>query len=147
MCQLWKIYQKEGIGFYVAFKSFGHIVTRQKGATGKIFPSLHEYLQIVFQSQRDHRQPSAMPHIYTGQLGYDRPLYDGFLHMTICLVPVRCISSIRHMYTTDFAYDRPIFLVPLSPSYPSSPVYRWGQTTWGSSRGSNLLGTHSFFPS
>ena len=26
------------------------------------------------------------------------------------------------MYTTDFAYDRPIFLVPLSPSYPSSPV-------------------------
>ena len=23
---------------------------------------------------------------------------------------------------TDFAYDRPIFLVPLSPSYPSSPV-------------------------
>ena len=26
------------------------------------------------------------------------------------------------MYTTDFAYDGPIFLVPLSPSYPSSPV-------------------------
>ena len=24
---------------------------------------------------------------------------------------------------TDFAYDGPIFLVPLSPSYPSSPVY------------------------
>ena len=24
--------------------------------------------------------------------------------------------------TTDFAYDGPIFLVPLSPSYPSSPV-------------------------
>ena len=23
---------------------------------------------------------------------------------------------------TDFAYDGPIFLVPLSPSYPSSPV-------------------------
>ena len=38
------------------------------------------------------------------------------------MVPVRCISSIRHMYTTDFAYDGPIFLVPLSPSYPSSPV-------------------------
>ena len=26
------------------------------------------------------------------------------------------------MYTTDFAYDGPIFLVPLSLSYPSSPV-------------------------
>ena len=26
------------------------------------------------------------------------------------------------MYTTDVAYDGPIFLVPLSPSYPSSPV-------------------------
>ena len=38
------------------------------------------------------------------------------------MVPVRCISSIRHMYKTDFAYDGPIFLVPLSPSYPSSPV-------------------------
>ena len=40
----------------------------------------------------------------------------------ICLVSVRCISSLRHMYTTDFAYDGPNFLVPLSPSYPSSPV-------------------------
>ena len=27
------------------------------------------------------------------------------------------------MYTTDFAYDGPIFLVPLSLSYPSSPVF------------------------
>ena len=26
------------------------------------------------------------------------------------------------MHMTDFAYDGPIFLVPLSPSYPSSPV-------------------------
>ena len=26
------------------------------------------------------------------------------------------------MYTTDFAYDGPIILVPLSLSYPSSPV-------------------------
>ena len=38
------------------------------------------------------------------------------------MVPDRCISSIRHMYTTDFVYDGPTFLVPLSPSYPSSPV-------------------------
>ena len=41
----------------------------------------------------------------------------------ICFVPVQCISSIRHMYTMDFAYDGPIFLVPLSLSYPSSPVF------------------------
>ena len=62
----------------------------------------------------------------TGELGYDGPLYDRFLHMTdnICLVPVRCISSMCHMYTTDFAYDGPIFLVPLSPSYPSSPIHQ-----------------------
>ena len=60
----------------------------------------------------------------TGELGYDGPLYDRIrIWRTICLLPVRCISSIRHMYTTDFAYDGPIFLVPLSPSYPSSPVH------------------------
>ena len=39
------------------------------------------------------------------------------------MYPVRCISSIHHMHTTDFAYYGPIFLVPLSPSYPSSPVF------------------------
>ena len=47
---------------------------------------------------------------------------DFCIWQTLCLVPVRCISSICHMYTTDFAYDGPIFLVPLSLSYPSSPV-------------------------
>ena len=40
----------------------------------------------------------------------------------ICLI-VRLIGRIRHM--TDFAYDGPIFLVPLSPSYPSSPVIQY----------------------
>ena len=40
---------------------------------------------------------------YAAELGYD-------------------ISSMCHMYMTDFAYDGPIFLVPLSLSYPSSPV-------------------------
>ena len=60
---------------------------------------------------------------YTGELGYDGPLYDGFLHMTDNIFgSVRCISSICHMHTTDFAHDGPVFLVPLSPSYPSSPV-------------------------
>ena len=31
-----------------------------------------------------------------------------------------------HMYMTDFAFDGPIFLVPLSLSYPSSPVLSKG---------------------
>ena len=35
------------------------------------------------------------------------------LHMT---------DKVHHMHMTDFAYDGPIFLVPLSTSYPSSPV-------------------------
>ena len=66
----------------------------------------------------------------TGELGYDGPLYDGFLHMTGDMLgpsPMHInLSSIRHMYTTDFAYDGPIFLVPLSLSYPSSPVLTTG---------------------
>ena len=62
---------------------------------------------------------------------------DFCIWRTICLVPVRCISSIRHMYTTDFAYDGPIFLAPLSLSYPSSPVpfkeaVNYLQGTWKS---------------
>ena len=28
-----------------------------------------------------------------------------------------------YMYTTDFVYDGSIFLVPLRPSYPISPVH------------------------
>ena len=55
---------------------------------------------------------------------------DFCIWRTISLVPVRCISSIRHMYTTDFAYDGPIFLVPLSPSYPSSPVLKSNPNYW-----------------
>ena len=47
-------------------------------------------------------------------------------HMQKSVVQWSVISKftcIRHMYMTDFAYDGPIFLVPLSLSYPSSPVY------------------------
>ena len=59
----------------------------------------------------------------TGELGYDEPLYDGFSHMTDDMLgPSPMHLSIRHLYTTDFSYDAPIFLVPLSLSYPSSPV-------------------------
>ena len=47
---------------------------------------------------------------------------DFCLWRMMCLVPVPCISSMCHMYMTDFAYDGPIFLVPLSLSYPCSPV-------------------------
>ena len=35
----------------------------------------------------------------------DHCLTDFSLWRTICLVPVRCISSIHDMYTTDFAYE------------------------------------------
>ena len=35
----------------------------------------------------------------------DHCITDFCIWRTICLVQVRCISSIRHMYTTDFAYD------------------------------------------
>ena len=52
----------------------------------------------------------------------DYCMTDFCIWRTISCIPVRCISSIRHMYTTDFAYEGPIFLVPLSLSYPSSPV-------------------------
>ena len=60
----------------------------------------------------------------TGELGYDGPLYDGFLHMTEDMLspsPI-LIKHSSYVYDRDFAYDEPIFLVPLSPSYPSSPV-------------------------
>ena len=59
-------------------------------------------------SEGAYSQPGAS-RVYTrntGKLGYDGP----------------CISSMCHTYMTDFAYDGPIFMVPLSPSYPSSPV-------------------------
>ena len=52
----------------------------------------------------------------------DHCMTDFCIWWTVCLVPVWCISSFPHMYTTDFACDGPIFLVPLSLSYPSSPV-------------------------
>ena len=62
--------------------------------------------------------------VYTGELGYDGPLYDEFLHMRDDMLgpsPMH-IKYIRHMYMTNFAYDGPIFLVPLSLSYPISTV-------------------------
>ena len=55
----------------------------------------------------------------TVELGYDRPLYDGFLHMTGDMLG----PSPMHIKYLSYVYDGPIFLVPLSPSYPSSPVY------------------------
>ena len=60
----------------------------------------------------------------TGELGYDGPLYDGLLHMTDDMLGPSSmhIKYSSYMYTTYFVYDGPIFLVPLSPSYPSSPV-------------------------
>ena len=54
----------------------------------------------------------------TGELGYDGPLYDAFLHMTDDMLG----PSPMHIKYSSYVYDGPIFLVPLSPSYPSSPV-------------------------
>ena len=59
--------------------------------------------------------------LYTGELGYDGPLYDGFVHMTDDMLG----PSPMHIKYSSYAYDGPIFLVPLSPSYPSSPVVLW----------------------
>ena len=62
-------------------------------------------------------------HYNTGELGYDGPPYDRFLHMTDDMLGPSLMHIKYSSYvTTDFAYDGPIFLVPLSPSYPSSPV-------------------------
>ena len=52
----------------------------------------------------------------------DHCTMDFCLRRTKYLVLVPCISSMCHMYMTDFAYDVPVFLVQLSPSYPSLPV-------------------------
>ena len=53
---------------------------------------------------------------------------DFCIWRTICLVPESDAYQVIHMYTSDFAYDGPIFLVPLSPSYPSSPVHIYQQS-------------------
>ena len=54
--------------------------------------------------------------MYTGELGYDGPLYDGLLSMTDDML------GPMHIKYVSYVYDGPIFLVPMSPSYPSSPV-------------------------
>ena len=65
--------------------------------------------------------------VNTGELGYDRPLYDGFLHMTNNMLG----PSPMHIKYSSYVYDGPIFLVPLSPSYPSSPVITLVKGTHG----------------
>ena len=57
----------------------------------------------------------------TDELGYDGLLYNRLLAMTDDMLGPSPMHMC-HMYMTDFAYDWPIFLVPLSLSYPSSPV-------------------------
>ena len=66
----------------------------------------------------------------TGELGYDGPLYNRLLSMTynmLGLSPthIKYVSYVYDglcIYAKSVIYDRPIFLVPLSLSYPSSPV-------------------------
>ena len=61
----------------------------------------------------------------TGELGYDRPLYDRFLHMTDDMLGPSPMHIKYLSYVNDrfCIYDGLTFLVPLSLSYPSSPVY------------------------
>ena len=47
------------------------------------------------------------------------------------------------MYTTDFAYDGPIFLVPLSLSYPSSPVYIYEHSFFNFNEKTALFNLHA----
>ena len=94
-------------------------------ATG---PSGHAYIGSLRSEAHHYDQEhvewsSPVKHIQVNLDMTDHCTTDFCIWRTICLVPVLCISSICHMYTTDFAYDGPIFLVPLSPSYPSLPVY------------------------
>ena len=85
----------------------------------------------------------------TGELGYDGPLYDGFLHMTDDMLGPSLLhikySSYQKWINIKYVYpllvicirrilhhnDGPFFLVPLSLSYPSSPVIvnRWPQVS------------------
>ena len=76
--------------------------------------------------QSDLRYGVTLQYFCTGELGYDGPLNDRLLSMTDHMLgpsdPVPCISR-SHMYMMDFAYDGPNFLVPLSLSYPRSPIH------------------------
>ena len=57
--------------------------------------------------------------VYTGELGYDGPLYDGFLHITDDMLGPSPMQIKYSSYVYDgFCICRPI----LSRSYPSSPV-------------------------
>ena len=54
----------------------------------------------------------------------DHCMTDFCIWRTMCLVPVRCISYVFVICIWQILHinDGPIFLVPLSLSYPSSPV-------------------------
>ena len=90
--------------------SISSVIAKSPSYSGPSYPSSPVYIYI---------------YIYTGELGYDGPPYDRFLHMTDNMLgpsPMH-IKYSSYVYTTDFSYDGPIFLVPLSLPYPSSPVY------------------------
>ena len=93
------------------------------GVNNKFTKYLKEIFELGWDQHCSLRYSSFIYHKQVNLDMTDHCTTDFCIWRTICLVPVRCISSIRHMYTTDFAYDGSIFLVPLSPSYPSSPVY------------------------
>ena len=59
----------------------------------------------------------------TGELGYDGPLYDGFLHMTDDMLGPSPMHNKYLSYVYDgFCIWRTNFPGPIESSYPSSPV-------------------------
>ena len=75
-----------------------------------------EYPKVIFSSGAICMN-AIMP--ITSELAYDGPLYAGLLAMTDNMLG----PSPMHINYVSYVYDRPIFLVPLSLSYASSPVY------------------------
>ena len=97
---------KSGLTFWVKFVKLKHYwknIQRKninKNTTNKIYIHLcickyiyiyiHIYIYIYIYI-----------HIYTGELGYDGPLYDGFLHMTDDMLG----PSPMHIKYSSYAYD------------------------------------------
>ena len=65
-----------------------------------------------------HMQNLSYTCTYDKYLDWDQAYCPSYAK--ICRTVFRHIQV--HLYMTDFAYEGPIFLVPLSLSYPSSPV-------------------------
>ena len=64
------------------------------GSVNALLPAMLAY---VLRSQNEH----IYVYIYTGELGYDGPLYDRFLHMTDDMLG----PSPMHIMYSSYVYD------------------------------------------